>query len=80
MLHEHAVRLLRLPEVLRSVGLSRSEWYRLISIGDAPAPVPLGERCRAWVSTEVQQFIDKRIAARAARHPAIAADPQRDAA
>lgn len=59
-----AVRLVRLPEVLAAVGISRSEWYRLIGIGQAPAPVPLSVRSRAWVSSEVKEFIDQRIAAR----------------
>jgi prophage regulatory protein len=57
-------RLIRLPEVLRSVGLSRSEWYRLISLQRAPPPVPLGEKSRAWVESEIQAWIAERIAAR----------------
>ena len=57
-------RLIRLPEVLRSVGLSRSEWYRQVSSGRAPQAVPLGERIRAWDEGEVQAFIADRIAAR----------------
>lgn len=57
-------RLIRLPEVLRSAGLSRSEWYRLISLQRAPQAVPLGERSRAWVESEVQAWIAERIAAR----------------
>jgi prophage regulatory protein len=57
-------RLIRLPEVLRSAGLSRSEWYRLISLQRAPPPVPLGDRSRAWVESEVQAWIAERIAAR----------------
>lgn len=62
-----AAKLERLPQVLGRVGLSRSEWYRLIQIGKAPAPVPLGERARAWVSSEVEAFINSRIAERDAK-------------
>jgi prophage regulatory protein len=57
-------RLIRLPEVLQTVGLSRSEWYRLISIGKAPRSVPLGARARGWDDIEVQGWIAERIAAR----------------
>ncbi|TMI40058.1 MAG: AlpA family phage regulatory protein [Betaproteobacteria bacterium] len=64
---EEQQRLLRLPEVLRIVGLSRSEWYRQISLGRAPRPVPLGEKVRAWVQSEIQVFIKARIAERDAR-------------
>lgn len=59
--------LLRLPDVRRTVGLSRSEIYRLISLGRFPAPVPLGERIRAWDNDEVQEFVRERIAARDAK-------------
>lgn len=59
-----ANRLIRLPEVLRNVGVSRSEWYRLISLGRAPPAIPLGEKSRAWVESEVQSWIAERIAAR----------------
>jgi prophage regulatory protein len=64
-------RLIRLPEVLRTVGCSRSQWYHLISLKRAPSPVPLGERMRAWDEREVQAFISERIAARdAGKQPA----------
>lgn len=56
--------LLRLPEVRRRVGLSRSEIYRLISLGRFPSSVPLGERIRAWDADEIQIWIQSRIAAR----------------
>jgi prophage regulatory protein len=56
--------LLRLPEVRRRVGLSRSEIYRLISLGRFPRGVPLGERIRAWDSDEIQIWIQARIDAR----------------
>lgn len=56
--------LLRLPQVQQSVGLSRSEIYRLISLGQFPKPVPLGARVVAWPSDEVQAWIAERIARR----------------
>ncbi len=56
--------LLRLPQVQQIVGLSKSEIYRLISIGRFPRPVPLGERVVAWDSDEIQEWVRSRIAAR----------------
>ena len=58
--------LLRLPAVRGIVGLSRSEIYRLISLGRFPRPCPLGERARAWDADEVQAWIRERIDARKA--------------
>lgn len=63
-------RLIRLPEVLRMVGCSRSQWYLSISRGHAPRPIPLGERMRAWDESEVQAFIAERIAERDAQKQA----------
>jgi len=57
------LRLMRLPEVCRVSGLSRSEIYRLISLGKFPRSVPLGERAVAWPSTSVQAWIAEKIAA-----------------
>jgi predicted DNA-binding transcriptional regulator AlpA len=56
-------RLIRLPEVLRIIPVSRSEWYRRLASGDAPAAVPLGPRARAWRLSDVHDYL-VRIAAR----------------
>lgn len=56
--------LLRLPDVRRIVGLSKSEIYRRISLGQFPKPCPLGDRLRAWDSLEITRFVEERIAAR----------------
>lgn len=58
--------LIRLPQVRQTVGLSRSEIYRLISVGRFPRPVPLGERARAWDADEIQTWVRERIDARKA--------------
>lgn len=61
------VTLLRLREVCRRTGRSRSAIYRGIAAGDFPPPVKLGERASAWVSTEVDAHIEACIAARDAK-------------
>lgn len=48
--------LLRLPEVIRLSGYSRSMLYALISQGLYPKPVKISERAVAWPSDEVEQM------------------------
>lgn len=45
--------LWRLPRVLEYTSISKSQWYRMMAAGDAPLPVHLSERSRAWYSSEV---------------------------
>lgn len=56
--------LLRLREVCRRTGKSRSDVYRGIATGNFPQPVKLGERASAWPEHEVSAWIAERIAAR----------------
>ncbi|NRP95857.1 Prophage CP4-57 regulatory protein (AlpA) [Marinobacterium sp. xm-g-59] len=56
--------LQKLPEVLVQTGLSRAHLYALAQKGAFPKPVKLSERSSAWVESEVQDWIDARIAAR----------------
>jgi prophage regulatory protein len=59
--------LLRRKQVQERVNLSRSELYRLMSLGRFPRAVPLGERVVAWDADEIEVFIRGRIAARDAK-------------
>lgn len=54
----------RLPQVKARTGLSRSEIYRRIALGDFPRPIKLGERASAWSTVEIDVWIASRIAAR----------------
>lgn len=58
-------RLLRLPEVQKISGLSKSSIYRR---ADFPKPIKIGPRASAWRLTDVLQWIRGRIAA-AGRDP-----------
>ena len=51
-------RLIRLPEVQSMTGLNRNLIYE---IEDFPRPVKISTRCSAWVQSEVQEWIKKRI-------------------
>lgn len=55
--------LLRLPEVCRRTGLSRSTLYARIQEGTFPAPVNIGARSVAWPSHAVDMWIRERIEA-----------------
>lgn len=55
--------ILRLPEVKRSTGLSRSTIYLRISEGTFPRPVSLGGRAVGWLEAEVQDWLERRIEA-----------------
>lgn len=59
--------LLRLREVCRRTGLSRSEIYRRIGAASFPAPIKLGERASAWAEHEVTVWIAERVAERDAK-------------
>lgn len=55
--------ILRLPEVKRTTGLSRSTIYLRVAQGTFPKPVCLGGRAVGWLEAEVQQWLQRRIEA-----------------
>ncbi|MFA1667575.1 helix-turn-helix transcriptional regulator [Chromobacterium piscinae] len=57
---------MRLPEVISTCGLSRSSVYDAIKRGSFPAPVSLGGKSVAWLSSEIDSWMAGRIAARQA--------------
>ena len=59
-------RVLRLPEVIAKVGLSRASIYRLQEAGEFPSSIRIGRSAVAWVEAEVDNWIDARIAERGA--------------
>lgn len=57
-------RLLRFAEVMRRTGVSRPRIYALIAEGKFPKQVPLGAVSVAFVESEVDEWIEQRIATR----------------
>ncbi len=55
----HAVALLRLPEVLRRIPVSRPTWYRGVAEGRFPKPIKLSERVSAWRESDIDALIAK---------------------
>ncbi len=56
-MQERPTRMLRYAQVLDRVGLSKSEWQRRVKLGDAPAPVALGPKLRAWRESDVERYL-----------------------
>ncbi len=55
------IRLIRLPEVMDRVGLSRSSIYQYIQQGRFPAQINLGSRCVAWNSEDIDAWIQEKV-------------------
>lgn len=53
------VRIMRLPEVQRRTGLSRSTIYVRLDQGRFPKPVSLGARAVGWIESEVDEWIPR---------------------
>jgi predicted DNA-binding transcriptional regulator AlpA len=62
---ERPTRLLNKPEVLLRLGIGNDTLYRLIKNKELGPPVKIGTASR-WPSVEIDAFIAKRIAQRAA--------------
>jgi prophage regulatory protein len=48
--------LMRLPQVMREVGLCRSSIYAAVSQGRFPSPVKIGLRAVAWRAEELEAW------------------------
>ncbi|OUL72157.1 helix-turn-helix transcriptional regulator [Paraburkholderia hospita] len=53
--------LLRLPEVLARIPVSRATWYAGVKSGRYPKPVSLGPRCVAWKASDIQQLVSQGV-------------------
>jgi len=56
-------KLLRLPEVKATTGLSKSTIYARISEGNFPKQVSLGPRLVVWVESDIQNWIAEQVSA-----------------
>ncbi len=55
---------LRLADVQRRVPFSRSTIYLMIARGEFPKQISLGARSVGWLRSEIDQWIESRVAAR----------------
>lgn len=62
-MNSNNVRLIRLPEVKDRTGIGRSAIYAKVANKDFPAPIKIGVRTVAWLSTDIDCWIEQRVAA-----------------
>ncbi|TQI79316.1 AlpA family transcriptional regulator [Serratia fonticola] len=53
---------IRLPDVQRRTGYSKAWIYRLMSQGKFPTSVKIGSRAIAFVESEIDEWVNQRIA------------------
>ncbi|NLU14763.1 MAG: AlpA family transcriptional regulator [Serratia liquefaciens] len=53
---------IRLPDVQRRTGYSKAWIYRLMSQGKFPTSVKIGTRAIAFVESEIDEWVNERIA------------------
>jgi prophage regulatory protein len=61
---EHGQRILRLPQVKQITGLGKTQIYAGVATGIFPRPVPISVRAVGWLESELNRWVDERIAAR----------------
>ena len=53
--------VLRLPEVVRRTGLSRSTLYNKIADGTFPRALHLGDRSVGWLESEIDEWVKRLV-------------------
>lgn len=56
-------KLLRLPQVKESTGLSKSSIYARIAEGTFPKQISIGPRLVVWVESDIQTWIVEQVSA-----------------
>lgn len=67
--------IIRLPEVLRRIGLSRPSVYRMMKAGTFPQQVKLGAAAVGWLRAEVERWISDKAQARPGSMPEVGLEP-----
>jgi prophage regulatory protein len=52
--------ILRMPQVLEQVNLSRATVYKMIGRSEFPKPVQIGQRSVGWLTEEVNTWLESR--------------------
>ena len=50
-------RLLRLPQVLHLIPVSKSTWWAGVRSGRFPKPLRLGDRCTVWRQRDIEKLV-----------------------
>lgn len=63
------MKLLRIPEVLEMLTISRSKFWLMVKNGEFPKPIKIG-RSSCWTMEQVRHYLDERIKESVARNEA----------
>jgi prophage regulatory protein len=55
------IKILRLPALKQTTGISRSTIYAMVKAGTFPSPIKLGRRAVGWIESDVHSWIDSRV-------------------
>lgn len=65
--------ILRLPDVLRTVGVSKTHLYRMVKAGTFPQQIQLSPNVVGWLRSEVDGWLGARASARITQPATLAA-------
>lgn len=54
------MRIIRMPEVQKKIGLCKASIYNRIAEGSFPKPISLGGRSVGWIESDLDQWIFER--------------------
>jgi prophage regulatory protein len=54
-------RMIRLPEVMALTGMKKSFIYSAMRENRFPKNIKLGARCRAWLESDIQEWINRHL-------------------
>lgn len=52
--------VLRLPQVLKRIPVSRDTLLRSLARGEFPRPIVIGKRCRGWIEADLIEWLEQR--------------------
>ena len=64
MRNTDAERIERIEQVEVRTGLKKSAIYARVARGEFPRPIPITDKARGWLASEVSAWIAKRVEAR----------------
>ena len=61
MKHNNQMQFLRLPQVMRRVGLSKPQLYKLITQNEFPSQIKICSRISVWLESDVVEWMQQQI-------------------
>ena len=61
MKHNNQMQFLRLPQVMRQVGLSKPQLYKLIAKNQFPSQIKICSRISVWLESDVVEWMQEQV-------------------